>query len=368
MADYIVHALGASQVSITGGESLSGFSQGDGSNLVGEFITIGTGPLTDLNVSDGGSDVNFDDNDGNQRLNGDQVFDGTTYSDGTRIEAEYVITLRDNSTGQTYQVLGVNIVSSSPSFGTTEGVAFVGSFPPRGVPLEVISAAEGPGSGGRPPINENTLVPCFTRSTWIATTTGPKQIEQITLSDLVLTRDNGPQPLRWIGRRRVEEAELRTNSKLYPVRILAGSLGNGFPQRDLLVSRQHRMLVCSTIASRMFGVSEVLVPAIKLTSLPGIYVDTSVREVEYFHLLFDRHEIVFAEGTPSESLFTGPEALKAISDAAREEITALFPELTQTDVLPEPAGFIPTGKQQRKLIDRHLKNEKPLMSAPGTIL
>ncbi|NOE35750.1 Hint domain-containing protein [Ruegeria sp. HKCCD7318] len=362
MADYIVHALAASQVSITGGESLSGITQGDGSNLVGQFITIGNGPLTDLNVSDAGSDSDFDDNDGNQRLNGAQSFDGTTYADGTRIEAEYSITLRDNSTGQTYQVLGVNINNSSPSFGTTEGVAFVGSFPPRGVPLEVISSAEGPGSSGQPPVDESSLVPCFTGSTLISTTTGPERVEQITLSDLVLTRQHGPQPVRWIGRRRVAESELHANPKLYPVRILAGSLGNGFPQRDLLISRQHRMLVRSSIAERMFGVPEVLVPAIKLTSLPGVYVDKTVQEVEYFHLLFDRHEIIFAEGAPSESLFTGAEALKAISAEAREEIFVLFPELKQTDVLPEPAGFIPTGKQQRKLIDRHVKNEKPLVS------
>lgn len=84
-----------------------------------------------------------------------------------------------------------------------------------------------------------------------------------------------------------------------------------------MVSRQHRMLVRSKVAERMFGRPDALVSAIKLTALPGIYVDDQVEEVEYFHILFDQHEIVWAEGAPSESMFAGPEALKSIPAVAR---------------------------------------------------
>lgn len=120
------------------------------------------------------------------------------------------------------------------------------------------------------------------------------------------------------------------------------------------------MLVQSKIAERMFGTSEVLLPAIKLVGLPGIFVDEDVDSVEYFNLLFERHEVLFSEGAQSESMYTGPEALKSISDEAREEILALFLEIADLEYLPEPARRIPSAKHQKRLIERHAKNSKPL--------
>lgn len=135
------------------------------------------------------------------------------------------------------------------------------------------------------------------------------------------------------------------------------------PERDLLVSRQHRMLVRSDITKRMFGEDEVLLPAIKLCELPGIFVDEKVKEVEYFHMLFDTHEVVYAEGAPSESLYTGPEALKALSIQAREEIFTLFPEIAEPDYLPVAARPFPAGKKQKQLVERHKKNCQELLTS-----
>ncbi|MEX0318597.1 MAG: Hint domain-containing protein [Ruegeria sp.] len=207
-----------------------------------------------------------------------------------------------------------------------------------------------------------TGFPCFTRDTLIRSGSGAVSVQDLRVGDQVATAGNGPQPIRWIGRRRFELLDLAENPKLRPVRILAGALGHGLPQRDLLVSRQHRMLVRSKIAQRMFGAFEVLIPAIKLTALPGVFVDASVESVEYYHLLFDRHEIVFAEGAPSESLYTGPEALDAISSEARREIFGIFPELVDLNYEPPAARYIPRGRQQARLVARHLKNNKPLLS------
>lgn len=204
-------------------------------------------------------------------------------------------------------------------------------------------------------------VTCFTSGTLIETATGPIAIEDIGVGDLVLTTD-GLKPVRWIGKTPVSTAALLGNPKLFPIRITAGALGEGLPKRDLLVSRQHRMLVRSPIARRMFGTSDVLVHAIKLTQLAGIYVDQSVCDVTYYHMLFDGHQVVFAEGAPSESLYTGPEALKAISTEARDEVLTLFPELADRDYTPEFAELSPDGKRQKKLVARHLKNGKPLLS------
>lgn len=190
---------------------------------------------------------------------------------------------------------------------------------------------------------------------------GYKLIEKLREGDLISTADGVAKPLRWIGKRRISKAELANNSKLRPVRIVAGALGNGLPSRDILVSRQHRMLVTSRIAKRMFGVSKVLVSAIKLTEIPGVYIDNSVETVEYIHLLFDQHEILLAEEAPTESLFTGPEGLKALGADARREILTIFPKLGELDYQPEPVCFIPPGKRQKKLVERHLRNEKAVI-------
>lgn len=169
--------------------------------------------------------------------------------------------------------------------------------------------------------------------------------------------------LRKAFRTALNETDFQANPKLRPVRICAHAMGGNLPARDLVVSRQHRMVVSSKITERMFGADSVLISAIKLTELPGIYVDESIEAVEYFHLLFDQHEVIVAEGTPSESLFTGPEAQKTLSEDALEELFALFPDLDDPDVTRPSALPIPRGALQKKLIARHAKNNKPLLEA-----
>lgn len=210
-------------------------------------------------------------------------------------------------------------------------------------------------------VKYSEVVPCFTAGTQIQTRKGEQPIEELSVGDLVHTSGNLLQPLLWIGSRLISNDELTRNPKLRPIRILAGALGSGLPKRDLLVSRQHRILVQSKICERMFGRSEALVSAIKLTDLPGIFIDEEVTEVEYFHLLFSEHRIVYAEGAPSESLLVGSKALTAMSPAAREEIQTIFPELADPDFTPEPARYIPLDKLQVKLVERHLENEQPLL-------
>ena len=207
-------------------------------------------------------------------------------------------------------------------------------------------------------------VPCLVRDTAILTENEVRTVQSLRIGEMISTLEHGAQPIRWIGRRRFDRAALLDNPRLWPVRILAGALGNGLPRRDLLVSRQHRMLVRSKIAERMFGTTEVLIPAIKLTALPGIFIDDTVQDVEYFHLLFDCHQVIFAEDAPTESLFPGAEALKALDSDARQEIFEIFPELRDKRLIPKPARLIPRAQQQMHLLQRHRKNKKPLLPAP----
>lgn len=204
-------------------------------------------------------------------------------------------------------------------------------------------------------------ITCFTAGTLIRTPQGDIPVEDLTQGDLVETPDHPPRAILRVFSRKISAADIRKNPKLRPVRIMAGALGDGLPLRDLLVSRQHRMVVSSVIAERVCGTTEVLIPANKLTEMPGISVDESVREIEYFHVLFDKHEVIYAEGAPTESLYTGTEALRALKPDARDEILMLFPELVERDYSPEPALPIPIAKKQKKIVARHLANRKSLL-------
>lgn len=236
-------------------------------------------------------------------------------------------------------------------------LAFIGDVPPLNTTLTF-----GPITDNGANIPVDTVVPCFTSGTMIETPQGTRAIESLCAGDKVLTLDHGPQPIRWIGARQLTRADLMAKPKLLPIRIKAGALGSDLPRRDLVVSPQHRMLVRSAIAVRMFDAEEVLVPAHALVGMPGVTVEHTADTVTYYHVLFDRHEIVFAEGAPSESLFTGPEAMKSLPAAARSEILCLFPELRTPDHAPAAARQIPAkGRRIRNMIHRHVKNDCPLI-------
>lgn len=202
---------------------------------------------------------------------------------------------------------------------------------------------------------ENTSVICFARDTGILTPRGEVAVQDLRLGDLVQTVDNGCKPLLWIGARRVA-----AQGAAAPIRIEEGVLNNS---RPLILSPQHRVRVQSRIAERMFGCEEALVAVKHLLELPGVS-RLEGGEVEYFHFLFDQHELVMSDGAETESLFTGPEALKAIHPEGRQEVMALFPELLDNpDYRPDPARPLLRGAEGRNLVRRHIKNNKPVIPA-----
>lgn len=207
---------------------------------------------------------------------------------------------------------------------------------------------------------ENTRVVCFARGTQIITIDGEVPVEKLKVGAKVLTLDRGYRPVRWIGMRHVGHEMLRANENLRPIKISRGALGSGLPVRDLLVSRQHRILVRSAVAERMFGEREVLVPAHKLLSLNGCEIDYSVESVDYWHFLFDQHEIIFSEGAPTESLYTGVEAIASLESDALKEILLLFPNLFQ-ETERAPARLLAKGRRADRLIERHLSKAKSLV-------
>lgn len=172
--------------------------------------------------------------------------------------------------------------------------------------------------------------PCFTTGTMIITKGGEKAVEDIAIGDLVLTADSGFQPVRWIGRRLVTATDLALYPQLRPVIIRKGTFGN---QRDLRVSPQHGMM------DRQAG-QETLIRAKNVAEVRG--PDTATRDVDcdqvtYYHLMFDQHELIFAEGALTEAFFPGPSAVGSLDCEARDELLLLFPELNDVWTCAKPA-------------------------------
>ena len=208
---------------------------------------------------------------------------------------------------------------------------------------------------------ENTGVTCYLAGTRILTPTGEVNIEHLQAGDQVTTSDHGAQTIRWIGVSRVN-----ATPAIAPVRIAKGALGAGLPRRDLFVSPQHRMVARSRIVARMTGEKEALVAAKKLTALPGISVSGATGPFCYYHLICDAHQIIFAEGAPSETLLPGPQARTMLSPAAWTELITIFPELAHGTPCPTPIRPILHSIRGKRLIERHNRNARPLFNPAVT--
>lgn len=162
---------------------------------------------------------------------------------------------------------------------------------------------------------DNTGVVCFTKGTAIRTPRGDVQVDRLRVGDLVSTLDNGLQRIRWIGTTTLGVEALAARPKQRPVLIQRGVLGVA---RDLLVSPQHGMMIGTDHLARATHLAK---------TTRGIRVAHGKKQVTYVHIMFDAHQIVFAEGVPSESFYPGPMALKMMSVSAREGVFAIWPNL-----------------------------------------
>jgi hypothetical protein len=187
-----------------------------------------------------------------------------------------------------------------------------------------------------------TIIPCFTLGTMIQTDCGAVAVEDLRAGDLVLTRDNGLQPLRWVGRRDLSLPELMANPDLQPVRIACGTINGVGPDREMLISPQHRVLIESARAELMFGDAEVLVASKHLLGLAGVKRVLPSAGVSYIHILFDQHEIVESDGIWTESFQPAARMISAMEAEIRAEVLALFPKLAQ------PAGDFPAARMSLK--------------------
>lgn len=201
------------------------------------------------------------------------------------------------------------------------------------------------------------IVPCFTPRTRITTSRGTLPIEGLRVGDKVITRDNGYQEIRWIGKRRVDRHWMNRAPHLQPILIRKGALGNDKPDTDMLVSPNHRMLISEVNTAAYFGDKEVLAAAKYMIGKPGIEC-ANTASATYIHLMFDKHEIINADNSWSESFQPGDYALSSLANEQRNEIIELFPQL---DTNKSHKNF----QAARRIIKRH---EAALLGTPNTMV
>lgn len=251
-----------------------------------------------------------------------------THINGQNVVAGSTVTL---ATGQTVQLNGdgtINVVGD----GDVEEVNFT----------YTVESSDGQTDTGFVTLNS---IPCFVRGSRILCERGEIPVEHLRVGDLLMTRDDGLQPLRWVGHRQVAGT-----GAYAPIRILSGTFGD---HGELWLSPLHRVLIRDSLAELLFGEREVLVAAKDLVN------DRSVRRVEvesvdYFHLLFDRHQVIVSEGLPTESFLPGPQIKNSFEAEVLEEICTLFPEID-----PETAeGYSPAARRMLRGYEAQILSKK----------
>ncbi|TCK99952.1 Hint domain-containing protein [Shimia isoporae] len=188
-------------------------------------------------------------------------------------------------------------------------------------------------------LNEGTI-PCFLVGTRIATRRGEVAVENLRPGDHVMVRDGGFAPVRWIGSY-TTEARGASFEKAAPIKIPRGAMGKGQPSRDLYVSPNHRIWMRDASFEMLFEAREVLIPAKQLIGWNGISQVSYVPQPEYFHFLFDQHQIVLSDGLLTESFHPGEVTLDQFQNEARDELLRMFPNLMDVAV---------SGKTARKCL------------------
>lgn len=246
----------------------------------------------------------------------DRLFDGGfDVTDGLR---KYEMTVIDTPT------LGVPLVMC------------LGAMPPADTDLWVMSSHVAVATDACEVKTGGVI--CFTPGTQIETLDGARAVEELREGDWVQTKDDGAQQLAWIGGRRITGARLYAMPELRPVRVRAKAFGTGHPDRDLIVSPQHRFLIGGAPARELFGADEVLVTARDLVNDTSIIVDRTLKELNYIHLMFERHQVVFANGIETESFHPAFTDLDDIAPAQRHRLIEAFPDLASHSEAYGPAA------------------------------
>ncbi len=278
-------------------------SNADASDTVRLMLNVGAEPIR-IEVSD--DEGGLDEIDGGQVLASDVSIGGVDYAAGTPVHAAY--DLINSASG--HKVTSLHFGGDGYQQGAVDGV--VSSEPLEVGPRYAFDINRTSYQQGN---CYSDYVACFVAGTLIDTAAGPRAVEELREGDLLLTRDGGAAPLRWIGSRRV-----LGQGAFAPIAFARGILGN---ERAFRLSPLHRVVRRDACLPLLFGAPEVLVAAKHLVNGETVRV-MPCGQVTYWHLLLDGHQIIRAEGAEVETLRAGPVAAAGFGPVVEAELSARF--------------------------------------------
>ncbi len=296
-------------------------------------------------------------------------FENNTQITDAYYQAENSYLLRDPNTGREFEVVRISFNGTD----STDYAWFSTAPIDDDVSYDIIDGDGSPGLwNGNAPEREMsfqyTELICYVQGSLIETAKGPVAVEKLRVGDLIKTKDNGMVPVRWVDFSTAPRDLLASDALRRPVRISAGALGNNLPEQDLYVSRQHRILIDSDLVEKAFGIREVFSKAKDfLDIVPGIELADVDEDVHYYHILLDAHQVIYANGIPSESFYPGETSMREFSPEMRR---ALFSAVPQAATLPQGgyplARAHPKGTSIRACLHAHALQRAALVDPQPT--
>ncbi len=296
-------------------------------------------------IDDGGDDLYNTDN--STYTDTFSIDGGPAQTMDALVQYNATITFDDGTTGTLtaviFQDTDGNLYLAPENTPDSPDQLLLESKPIRSLTIDSIDNAANLGMDSTRP---TTTFICFARNAGIETNRGRVLVQDLRAGDMVLTLDNGYQPIKWIG-----SSVVWSRGDMAPVKVERGALGN---DKAFYVSPQHRMML--SVRDGRGGYQEILVPAKKLVNDHSIRV-MPCKKVEYFHILFETHQIIFVEGCPSESLYLGKQGWAMLSETHRAQIVMLCGTLFENNknaptYYPTARHVVERRRQLRDIQDR----------------
>jgi hypothetical protein len=194
---------------------------------------------------------------------------------------------------------------------------------------------------------QSPVIPCFAAGTRILTDMGDVKVEDIAPGDRAILAEGDIAEIIWTGRRDFDLTRHPFPTLVRPVRIAAGALAMGVPERELTVSPDHALYFDGS-----------LVQAKDLIDGVVIVQDHEIPSIRYYHVELKSHGILLAEGAGAESyLDTGHRGV--FSNAAEPLI--LHPDLMQMRRQARSAAPLVTGGEELAAIRAQLHGRKLML-------